>query len=117
MSELVVLPRRFLEGYARLQLTPPEGMLIVCLLASPPRPSLAALARLLGVQTRTVRNWARRLERRGLLRRVYRRDGPRGGQTNEWDLTPLWERLERVDDVGEEQNGGALAEPGERHGP
>ncbi len=91
----------FLEAYPRLQLTTSEALLVLFLVAfKGPREhadtSLAALSHSLGVDARTVRSWASRLEGRGLLRRILRRQGHGREQTNLWDLTPLFHALERL---------------------
>lgn len=94
--------RAFLEAYPRLHITASEALLLINLLAYKGRkehahPSIATLARRLGVEPRTVRNLARKLENRGLLVRIIRRQGHGRAQTNLWDLSPLFQRLEELE--------------------
>ena len=97
----VPVARAFLDAYPRLQLTTAEALLVITLVALKGRrpyasPSLAELSRRLVVDPRTVRAWARRLEKRGLLSRILRRRGHGRDQTNLWDLRPLFAALERL---------------------
>ncbi len=99
----VPVARTFLESYPRLQITASEALLLINLLAYKGRrehahPSIATLARRLGVEPRTVRNLARKLEQRQLLVRIIRRKGHGRAQTNLWDLSPLFQRLEKLED-------------------
>lgn len=98
----VPVTRAFLEAYPRLHITASEALLLINLLAYKGRkehahPSIATLARRLGVEPRTVRNLARKLENRGLLLRIIRRQGHGRAQTNLWDLSPLFQRLEELE--------------------
>lgn len=98
----VPVARAFLEAYPRLQLTASEALLVLFLVAFKGHrehadTSLAHLSRSLGVDTRTVRSWASRLEGRGLLQRVIRRQGHGREQTNLWDLNPLFQALEKFE--------------------
>ncbi len=98
----VPVTRAFLEAYPRLHITASEALLLINLLAYKGRkehahPSIATLARRLGVEPRTVRNLARKLENRGLLQRIIRRQGHGRAQTNLWDLSPLFQRLEELE--------------------
>ncbi len=98
----VPIARAFLEAYPRLQLTASEALLVLFLVAfkgarEHADTSLAHLSRCLGVDARTVRSWASRLEGRGLLQRVLRRRGYGREQTNLWDLSPLFRALERFE--------------------
>lgn len=97
----VPVARSFLEAYPRLQLTTAEALLVIVLIdckrgQAYASPSLGELSSRLGVDPRTVRAWARRLEGRGLLRRILRRQGHGREQTNLWDLGPLFDVLERL---------------------
>ncbi|MEW6284189.1 MAG: helix-turn-helix domain-containing protein [Candidatus Eremiobacterota bacterium] len=93
----VPVARAFLDAVAGLRMSPAEVLLVICLVASGPRPSVGSLSRKLGVCPRTVRSWASRLERKGLLKRIMRRKGHGRAQTNLWDLSPLFERLEDLE--------------------
>lgn len=97
----VPVARIFLQAYSRLQLTTAEALLVIVLIdfkrgRACASPSLGQLSDRLGVDPRTVRAWARRLEGRGLLRRILRRQGHGREQTNLWDLGPLFQRLEAL---------------------
>lgn len=95
----VPVARAFLQAYPRLQLTTAEALLVITLIDCKrgrphASPSLAELSGRLGVDPRTVRAWARKLEKRGLLLRILRRKGHGKNQTNLWDLRPLFRALE-----------------------
>lgn len=86
----------FLESYRRLGLTTPEAMLVIQIMRhkwdeAPPRPSFKTLARRMGISDIAVRGHARQLQKKGCLRRINR-----VGQSNLFDLTPLFENLERL---------------------
>lgn len=94
----IPVARAFLLAYPRLQLTTAEALLVITLIGFKrgkdfASPSLGQLAERLGVEPRTVRGWARKLEKRGLLKRILRRSGHGREQTNLWDLSPLFERV------------------------
>lgn len=87
----------FLENYATLR--PPvsslEAMLVIQLMkhkwdSSRPYPGFSVLAKRMGLSAASVRAHARNLEKHGYLKRIIR-----VGQTNEFDLTPLFHALER----------------------
>lgn len=84
----------FLENYAQLGITSIEAMLITHLMsfkwdAKEPYPSFATLAKLMGITPTAVRNHARKLEKKGFLRRQRR-----FSQSNKFDLLPLFRALE-----------------------
>lgn len=88
----------FLENYARLQpkLTPVEAMLVVHLMKykwdqNMPFPRFSVLAEQMGMHESGVRTCARKLEAKGCLKR-----NQRGGQPNQFDLTPLFSKLEAL---------------------
>ena len=77
-------------------LTTPEAMLVIHLMRhkwdeAPPRPAIKTLAKRIGISHVAVRNHARSLERKGCLRRIMRI-----GLANEFDLTPLFRKLESL---------------------
>lgn len=100
----------FLENYYRL--APPvsslEAMFIIHLMRhkwdeKAPHPSFKTIARRMGVSDATTRAYARSLEEKRLLRRMTRDGQPvnvdgvrRTGETNRFDLTPLFDALERL---------------------
>ena len=92
----LVVPSDFLRCYSRLKpdsLTHGEVLLVIHLMdfkwdQAAPFPSYATLARRMGVTTKMVRRYARTLEHKGFLRRMRR-----GGNTNLFDLTPLFDKL------------------------
>ncbi|MCB9949857.1 MAG: helix-turn-helix domain-containing protein [Planctomycetaceae bacterium] len=84
----------FLENYDRLNLTNTEAMVIIHLMSykwdsSKPFPSIGRLASRMGIGETAVRGHIRRIEQKGCLVRNFRT-----GNTNEFDLTPLFEKLE-----------------------
>ena len=86
----------FLEHYSELGLTSTEAMLIIQLMKHKwdkehPYPSFGTLARRMGMTPTSVRNHARNLEKKGCLRRIHRQ-----GSTNQFDLTPLFHKLEQL---------------------
>jgi len=93
-----VISDYFLENYARLE--PPisavEGMFIVHLMKfkwdqAHPFPKFALLAAQMGMKESGVRACARKLQGKGYLERRLR-----GGRSNEFDLTPLFAKLEEL---------------------
>ena len=62
-----------------------------------PFPSVSKLAKRLGLSAGQVRAHLRSLERRGILNRVERI-----GRSNEYDMQPLIDRLEKILDQGPE---------------
>ena len=89
------VPTRFLRGYAlaRVPITTEEAMFLLQLMtfkwaADRPYPSYQRLGRIMGVHARTVARYASSLEKKGYLSRNRRQ-----GTTNQFDLTPLFERI------------------------
>ena len=95
----VPVPRVFLR-FAEKLLTPAETLFVIQLMswkwdASAPFPGYGAIAERMGLSVAYTRKIARSLEGKNLLRRQVRR-----GQTNLFDLTPLFRRLvAQVDDL------------------
>lgn len=88
------VPSVFLDRYHELDVTSAEAMVIVHLLSYKwssrnPFPRLAVLAEKMGLTTTSVRSHLRSLENKGLLKRVSR-----AGHSNEFDLAPLFAKLE-----------------------
>lgn len=88
----------FLDSYTKL--TPPltngEAMLVIHLMRhkwdeAPPFPGFKTLARRMGITATSVRNHARSLEQKGYLRRLKR-----VGTTNHFELSPLFQALEKL---------------------
>lgn len=92
----VAVPVSFLTGFAKIRpygLTIPEAMLVLELMvfkwdAKQPYPSYGTLADRMGVSTAYARKLARKLETKGFLARTVRK-----GETNEFDLEPLFKRF------------------------
>jgi hypothetical protein len=93
----VAVPTRFLECRSAMKplcLTPTEALFVIDLMAhkwsaAAPYPGFKRLAKWMGKSEGYVRRVARSLEIKGFLVRRHRR-----GYTNEFDLTPLFDRLE-----------------------
>lgn len=90
----------FLESYHKLRppLTSLEAMLVIHLMRHKwdekhPRPAFKTLAKRMGITDTAVRNHGRNLEKKNYLRRIKR-----VGQPNHFDLAPLFEALERLQD-------------------
>lgn len=88
----------FLRRYSQLQfpLTTSEAMFVVHLMsfkwgAAKPYPSLKTIAKRMGVTDTAVRKTARKLEQKGYLHRTMRT-----GETNEFELKPLFRALEAI---------------------
>ncbi|HYT91465.1 MAG TPA: helix-turn-helix domain-containing protein [Gemmataceae bacterium] len=88
----------FLDNYTRLTpaLTNNEALLVIHLMRhkwdnAPPFPGFKTLARRMGMTDTSVRNHARSLERKGYLKRTKR-----VGTTNLFDLTLLFQALEKL---------------------
>ena len=86
------VPHVFLR-FAKEILTPVETLFVIQLMswkwdASAPFPDYGAIAERMGVSVPYTRKIARSLEGKNLLKRQVRR-----GQTNLFDLTPLFKRL------------------------
>ena len=97
----VAVPRTFLRlaGTLKPSLTPAETLFVIQLMSwkwdeRAPFPGYSSVAKRMGVSVPYARKIARSLEKKKLLRRQVRR-----GQTNRFDLTPLFEKL--VDHVGD----------------
>ena len=91
----VAVPRAFLRlaGTLRPSLTPAETLFVIQLMSwkwddRAPFPGYSTVANRMGVSVPYARKIARSLENKKLLRRQVRR-----GQTNRFDLTPLFARL------------------------
>ncbi len=93
----VPIARVFLRNYSRLQpaISPQEALFVVHLIdfkrdEKPPYPSYKRIAGFMGVSDKMVRIYAKQLEDKGYLRRIARVAKP-----NKFDLTPLFDALER----------------------
>ena len=92
----VAVPALFLRHYARLtpySLTSGEALFVLHLMEFKwdevaPFPSYKTLAQRMGVSAKMARRHAQRLESKGYLRRIVRT-----GQTNRFNLTPLFDKL------------------------
>ena len=91
----VAVPRAFLRlaGTFRPSLSPAETLFVIQLMSwkwddRAPFPGYSTVANRMGVSVPYARKIARSLERKKLLRRQVRR-----GQTNRFDLTPLFAKL------------------------
>jgi DNA-binding MarR family transcriptional regulator len=91
----VPVPRQFLAYAGRLRpnLTPAETVFVLHLMSfkwdeRAPFPGYKTIAERMGVSVQYARKVGRTLEEKGLLRREIR-----VGQTNRFDLTPLFRRL------------------------
>ena len=95
----VGVPDAFLRHYATLKpygLTHSEAMFVLQLMAykwtsKAPFPSYGTLAKRMGVTDKMVRRYAAQLEEKGYLKREARI-----GSTNAFDLTPLFDALQRA---------------------
>lgn len=94
----------FLDNYHRLEptLTSLEAMLVIHLMRHKwderhPHPAFATLARRMGVTATATRNHARSLEKKRYLNRIAHQGDP-----NQFDLTPLFDALERLHLADEE---------------
>lgn len=90
----------FLKHYAEMSppITTPEAMIIIQLMMNkcdknPPCITFKGIAERMGITATAVRAHVRRLEKNNYLKRVFR-----SGSTNEFDLEPLFSRLERIVD-------------------
>ena len=86
----------FLDHYSELGVTTTEAMFIIHLMKYKwnerhPYPSFGVIAAKMGISDTAVRNHARSLEKKGILYRHQRL-----GETNEFDLTPLFFKLEQI---------------------
>lgn len=109
------VPTYFLQHYHRLpppragqkELAPNEVLLLIHLLdhkwtEAHPFPSSETLAKRLGVSTRMVRKMASNLEDWGLIQRIIGRR-----RTNRYDMSGLFQALERLIDQDESKARGA----------
>ncbi len=90
------VPTTFLENYTRLGITPAEAIFILQLMTfkwgkGRPFPRLSLIATRMKMSETAVRGHARSLEGKKLLMRISR-----PGRSNEFDLTPLFKKLELV---------------------
>jgi len=101
----LVVPSAFLQNYAHLkpyELTTGEALFVLHLMefkwdATAPFPGYKRLAQRMGVSDKMVRRYAQSLETKGYLRRIERT-----GQTNLFDLTPLFDvLLKTVQEAGQ----------------
>jgi hypothetical protein len=102
----VSVPARFLQLYAHLKpfpLSPGEALFVLHLMefkwdANAPFPGYRTLAARMGVSDKMARRYAQSLETKKLLRRQKR-----VGQTNRFDLTPLFDALAKAVDQDEQK--------------
>lgn len=102
----VAVPARFLQLYAHLKpfpLSSGEALFILHLMefkwdANAPFPGYKTLASRMGVSDKMARRYAQSLETKKLLRRQKR-----VGQTNRFDLTPLFDALVKAVDQDEQK--------------
>ena len=95
----LVVPSVFLRHYSRLKpysLTHGEALFVLHVMEhkwdeAAPFPSYVTLARRMGVSTKMVRRYAKALDGKGYLNRVVRT-----GDTNRFDLRPLFDKLLKV---------------------
>ena len=95
----LVVPGVFLRNYSRLKpdgLTHGEALFVLHLMEfkwdrEAPFPSYSTLARRMGVSAKMVRRYAQALEHKGYLQRRVRT-----GNTNLFNLTPLFDKLLEV---------------------
>ena len=92
----------YLEHYTELGLNGSEALLLIHLVRykwgkdERPFPKYATLARLMGLHHRRVRAVMSSLEKRGFVRRIERRRPNDRSESNQFDLAPLFERLESL---------------------
>jgi hypothetical protein len=95
----LVIPSAFLRHYATLKphpLNSGEALFVINLMAfkwdeEAPFPGYKTLAARMGISDKMARRYAQSLEVKGYLRRQIRT-----GQTNRFDLTPLFDTLRRA---------------------
>ena len=88
------IPNTLIKNQSKLRITDPEMVVIVSLLSfkwsrQMPYPSVATLSSFTGKTAGAVRGNLRNLEKKGLIKRVYRES-----QTNKYDLSPLVKALD-----------------------
>ena len=106
----IPVSRTFLRSYGMLrpQISPAEALFVIHLIdykrdSNPPYPSYKTLAKYMGISDKMVREYAKRLEEKGYLRRMVRIAKP-----NLFDLNPLFAALEQRMKVGlKKAQGGA----------
>ena len=88
----------FLEHYSEMapEVTSVEAMFVIQLMvfkwtAQCPNPGFKTISQRMGMSSVAARNHARKLEAKGYLRRIMH-----VGETNEFDLTPLFRELEKL---------------------
>ena len=92
-SSWAPVPLVFFSRFARLEVSPTEGLLLLQLLSFKwdermPFPTVGALAKRVGLTTRAVRSALSRLESKALLKRVPK------GRRNAYDLSGFFTALE-----------------------
>jgi DNA-binding MarR family transcriptional regulator len=104
LEGFLVVPYKFLRSYAALRppLTHGEVLFILHLMTfkweeDAPYPSYQTLARLMGVDQKTVQRYAQALCRKKYLYRIFSPKGQRG--PNRFDLTKLFEALSRAESI------------------
>lgn len=123
-ANYTVIPCALLRGQARLHIGPNELAVLIHLIDhwwrpdTMPWPSKQTLAGRLGVSTKTVQRAIVNLEKEGLLRRKDRYHKTGGRTSNEYDLSPLVERLRPIAvDIGKaSQEAKAVKKAAERPG-
>lgn len=101
-ANYTVIPCALLRGQARLGIGPNELAVLIHLIDhwwrpdAMPWPSKATIAERLGVSTKTVQRAIADLEAQGLLTRKDRYHKTGGRTSNEYDLSPLVERLKVI---------------------
>lgn len=98
-SGYLVVPSIFLRHYSQLKpysLTHGEVLFILHLMefkwdSADPFPSYDTLARRMGISTKMARRYGKALEQKGFMRRKIRT-----GNTNRFDLSPLFDKLLEV---------------------
>lgn len=93
--------RAFLRHYIQLGISMEEAMLILHVLdyawcSTLPFPKVRTLCQYTGKTDKTIRNYLRSLRIKGFLKTRNR-----GGRSNEYDFSPLFERLRSVSDIPE----------------
>ncbi len=91
--------RAFLRHYVRLGISMEEAMLILHVLdyawgSTLPFPKIATLCQYTGKTDKTIRNYLRSLRSKGLLKTRNK-----GGRSNEYDFSPLFDALREVSDI------------------
>ena len=107
-SGYLVVPSTFLRYYSQLKpdsLTHGEALFVLHLMEfkwdrTAPFPSYGTLARRMGVSTKMARRYAQALEQKGCLHRLTRT-----GNTNQFDLTPLFNKLREAVPAKQAQKG------------